>query len=363
MIDISGYCLVMEFGLFLQPVHHPSENPTIALERDLELVELLDKLGYDEVWVGEHHSTGWENIAAPEAFIAAAAQRTSHIRLGTGIIQLGLHHPLITIDRMIFLDHLTRGRTMFGVGVGGGLPSDLKVFGLSPEEAGKRLDEGMNTILRLLESQEPLNEKTDWFELHNAVLQLKPYTRPHMPFAVASTNPRNIELMGRLGGKVLTGPTPNEVPAMYQSLERGAKAHGMKSSRDQIMLSFGLHLAQSHDQAMAELKEGLVMEHLEFNVGVNGRSLGSDDPDWIVEEYVKRYVVGTPDDAIAQIEGMLEASGGFGGILFLSRDWVGTEASNRSWELFARQVAPHFQGHGDQQLRAAREAAQMNSSF
>lgn len=151
----------MEFGLFLQPVHHPSEHPTLALERDLELLELLDDLGYDEAWIGEHHSTGWENIASPEVVIAAAAQRTKHLRLGTGVVQLGLHHPLVALDRMILLDHLTRGRAMFGVGVGGGLPSDLKVFGLTPEVAGKRLGESLAVMLRLLTEQAPVSEETD----------------------------------------------------------------------------------------------------------------------------------------------------------------------------------------------------------
>jgi len=102
----------MKFGLFLQPVHHVSRDPTEALEDDFALVEQLDALGYDEVWVGEHHSTGWENIAAPELFIAAAAERTKQIRLGTGVVQLGLHHPLVVLDRMILLDHMTRGRGM-----------------------------------------------------------------------------------------------------------------------------------------------------------------------------------------------------------------------------------------------------------
>ena len=93
----------MDFGLFLQPLHHPSSNPTDALEQDLELVVLLDELGYSEAWIGEHHSSGWENVAAPDAFIAAAAERTSQIMLGTGVLQLGLHHPLVALDRMIFL--------------------------------------------------------------------------------------------------------------------------------------------------------------------------------------------------------------------------------------------------------------------
>ena len=352
----------MEFGLFLQPVHHPTENPTVALERDLSLVAHLDRLGYDEVWVGEHHSTGWENVAAPEVFIAAAAERTRHIRLGTGIIQLGLHHPLVTLDRMIFLDHLTRGRAMFGVGVGGGLPSDLKVFGLSPEEAGQRLEEGMEIILELLEATEPITHKTDWYELHDAVLQLKPYTKPHMPMAMATTNPKNVELMGRLGGKVLTGPLPERVEELVVHLETGAASAGRTASRDQIMLSYGMHVAETQEQAVAEIREGLLTEHFEFNVGVNRRPGPSDDPDEIVDRYVISQLVGSPADVLTRITKIVEESGGIGGILFLSRDWAGTESAWRSWEIFARHVAPHFTGDIGQQAKAAEAAGDINLS-
>ena len=86
----------MTFGVFLAPYHQPGQNPTLALERDLELIQLLDRLGFDEAWVGEHHSTGWETIASPELFLAVAAERTRHIRLGTGVVSLPYHHPLTT---------------------------------------------------------------------------------------------------------------------------------------------------------------------------------------------------------------------------------------------------------------------------
>ncbi|MGD2103186.1 MAG: LLM class flavin-dependent oxidoreductase [Acidimicrobiia bacterium] len=349
----------MRFGLFLQPVHPPSEHPTVALERDLELVTLLDRLGYDEVWVGEHHSTGWENIGAPDVFIAAAAERTRSIRLGTGVIQLGLHHPLVVADRMIFLDHLTRGRSMFGVGVGGGLPSDLEVVGLSREEAGRRLEEGMDAIVRLLTSDEPIDEKTDWFELHNATLQIAPYTKPHPPFAMATTNRRNVQTLGRLGGHVLTGPVPQRVTELLENLKKGAAEAGGVASRDQITLSYAMHLAETREQAIADIREGAIHEQLEFNVAVNGAPRPANIDEWF-DRFVDTHIVGTPDDAIEKIEGLLKSSGGFGGILFTSRDWAGKEASWASWEMFARQVAPAFQDHVGQQSRAAEAAGRLN---
>ena len=94
----------MKFGIFLAPFHRIGENPTLALDRDMELIEWLDYLGYDEVWVGEHHSAGWELIASPEIFIAAAAERTKHIMLGSGVTSLPYHHPLLVAQRFAQLE-------------------------------------------------------------------------------------------------------------------------------------------------------------------------------------------------------------------------------------------------------------------
>ena len=106
----------MKFGIFMGPFHRVGENPTLALDRDLELVQWLDSLGYDEAWIGEHHSAGWETISSPEIFIGVAADRTKHIRLGTGVISIPYHHPFMVANRMVQLDHMTHGRVMLGVG-------------------------------------------------------------------------------------------------------------------------------------------------------------------------------------------------------------------------------------------------------
>jgi len=93
----------MKHGIFLPPFHALNENPHNVLHRDLELIEWLDRLGYHEAWIGEHHSAGFETISSPELFIAAAAERTKHIRLGTGVISLPYHNPLMVANRIIQL--------------------------------------------------------------------------------------------------------------------------------------------------------------------------------------------------------------------------------------------------------------------
>ena len=125
----------MKFGCFLGPFHRVGENPTLALDRDLELIDWMDNLGFDEAWVGEHHSAGWEIIASPEVFIAAAAQRTRYIKLGTGVVSLPYHHPLMVANRMVQLDHMSHGRVLFGVGPGA-LPGDAYMMGIPHETNG-----------------------------------------------------------------------------------------------------------------------------------------------------------------------------------------------------------------------------------
>ena len=164
----------MRFGIFLAPFHPVGQNPTLALERDLELIEWLDALGYDEAWIGEHHSAGYEIIASPEVFIATAAARTTHIKLGTGVSSLPYHHPLMLADRIVLLDHLTKGRTMFGVGPGA-LPSDAYMMGIPTDKQRERMEEALDIMLRLFRG-ERVSYECEWFTLRDAALQLLPYS-------------------------------------------------------------------------------------------------------------------------------------------------------------------------------------------
>jgi len=193
----------LQFGIFLGPFHRPGDDPTLALKRDLELVQWLDQLGYDEAWIGEHHSAGWETIASPEISIATAAERTRHIKLGTGVISLPYHHQLMVANRMVLLDHLTEGRVMLGVGPGV-LVTDALMLGIEPDRQREMMAESLDVIMRLMTDPTPFSYRSDWFQLHDAILQLRPYTQPHMPIAVASMQtPSGVRLAGRHGAGVL----------------------------------------------------------------------------------------------------------------------------------------------------------------
>src|SRR6201986_228173 len=168
----------LRFGVFFAPFHPVGQSPTVAYEYDLERTVELDRLGYDEVWFGEHHSGGYEIIGSPEVFIAAAAERTKHIKLGTCVVSLPYHNPFILADRAVQLDPMTRGRAMLGVGPGA-LVHDAKKIGINPDNQRRMMNQSLDVIVKLLHG-ETVTQKTDWYELEDAKLQLPSYTQPVM---------------------------------------------------------------------------------------------------------------------------------------------------------------------------------------
>jgi limonene 1,2-monooxygenase len=342
----------MKFGIFMAPFHRPGENPTLALERDLELVQWLDTLGFDEVYIGEHHSAGWETISSPEMFLVAAAERTKRIRLGTGVVSLPYHHPFMVANRMVLLDHLSRGRAILGIGPGA-LASDAVMLGIDPARQREMMDESLGVILRLFESVEPLTVKSDWFELNEALLQLRPYQQPSIPVTVASVqSPAGVRVAGKYGAGVLSLSIPREtvrqtsLKELWTIGEETAEAHGKTLRREDWQLVVTCHLAESRKEAIEDVRLGGGRETLEYF----GRTLGHQTPDvpadQVVDHMVKhnQWIIGTPDDCIAAIERLQDMSGGFGGFLVRVEDWVSREKRLRSYELLARYVMPRYQG-------------------
>ena len=343
----------LTFGIFLAPFHRLGENPTLAIGRDVELIEWLDHLGYDEAWIGEHHSAGWELIASPELIIAAAAERTKHIRLGSGVTSLPYHHPLLVAQRFVQLDHMTRGRAMLGCGPGA-LTSDAYMLGIEPSTQRPRMLQSMDAIMRLLACQEPVTMKTDWFELREARLHLAPYTDPHFEIAVASTiTPFGMIAAGTHGVGVLSIGAglpggPQALAAQWKIAEDAAAKAGKTVTRKKWRVVVNAHIAEDDEQALREVAKGERIETVTYFEDTLGRPPGrSDDP---LREGVAMgtTLVGSPDTVAKGIRRLLEYSqGGFGGILFRAHEWATREQIMRSYELFARYVMPQFQGSLD----------------
>lgn len=335
-------------GVFLAPFHALDENPTLSLERDLELMVHLDRLGYHEAWIGEHHSGGYEIIGSPEIFIAAAAERTRHIRLGTGVVSLPYHNPFIVADRIVQLDHMTRGRAMFGVGPGS-LVHDAKKIGVDPADQRRMMNEALDVIVPLLDG-ESVTRRTDWFTLQDARLQLACYSRPRVEMAVAATrSPAGALAGGRHGiGLLSIGGTSDDAlkahAANWGLYEEQARANGHAPDRANWRLVSLYHIAETREQALANVRFGLEAFARYFTDVATFPIIPPDAGDPV--EYLQKSgmgCIGTPDDAIRHIERLVAGSGGFGVITELAHNWADWAQTKRSHELMARYVHPHFQ--------------------
>ncbi|MEU7576900.1 LLM class flavin-dependent oxidoreductase [Streptomyces sp. NPDC041068] len=343
------------FGTFIAPYHGLDGNPALRIRRDLDLVRHLDALGFDEAWIGEHHSAGYETIASPEVFVAAAAEHTRRIRLGTGVNSLPYHHPLILADRILQLDHQTMGRVMLGVGPGQ-LASDAFMMGIDPMRQRAMMADALDAVVRLLRG-ETVTRRTDWFELAEASLQLRPCRPEGIEMAVASTvSPSGSVQAGRhgIGLLSLAAADPAGLAALngnWSAYEKSCAEHGHTADRGAWRLVVPMHLADTESEARAQAAYG-VLHLVRYIEGLSGATMpwGRTAADalerWTGEGFPVFGVatIGTPADAVARIEALAEASGGFGTLLLLDLPTGTPEAKRRSYELFAEYVTPHFTG-------------------
>src|ERR1700716_4228021 len=337
------------------PPHQPiGEHPMLKFRRDLDLVEQLDALGYDEFWCGEHHSSGWETIASPEMFLAAAGERTKRIRLGTGVVSLPYHHPFNVAQRMVQLDYMTGGRAIFGSGPGA-LASDAHTLGIDPMTQRDRQDEAIAIIRRLFKA-ERVTARSDWFTMNDAALQLLPL-QEDMPFVVASQiSPSGMTLAGKYGIGIISLGSMSTQGLMALATQWGfakdaAKKHGTTVSRSDWRVLLSWHIAETREQARREAGAGLMHWHNEYNFrtlqrpGLQPFTSPEDAPDSPAGGRPPAPPVGTPDDLVKTIKRLLEVSGGFGTIVGFVHDWANPENTMRSWDMVARYVVPEINGY------------------
>lgn len=362
----------LRFGYFIAPFHRAGTNPTLALQRDLEFVEHLDALGFDEAWIGEHHSAGSEIISSPEVFIGAAAQRAKRIRFGTGVISLSYHNPLWVADRLMLLDHLTHGRIIGGVGPGS-LPTDSSMIGLTPTDTRELLETNLDIVVRLL-AGETVSAKTATHQLHDAKLQLAPYTDGGIPLAVAAVaSPTGARLAGKHGigllsiGATLTIEGFDALAYHWGIVEERAAAFGTRVDRSNWSLVGPMHIAETDEQARADVKFGIEpwFRYFQKVAAFPQMTMPGDKLDEMIDMINENGagVIGTPERAREQIQRLWDQSGGFGCMLQMGHEWANPAATRRSAELFAAEVIPHFQGQAQPTLDAATRAGQMRDDL
>jgi limonene 1,2-monooxygenase len=347
----------MKFGIFMAPFHRVGENPTLAFERDMQLIEWLDELGYDEAFIGEHHSAGWEIISSPEIFMAVAAARTKRIMLGSGVVSVPYHHPFHIANRFALLDQLTHGRVILGCGPGA-LPSDAYMLGIETTTQRDRMVEGLQAVMRLFNEDGNITVDGSYFTLREAHLQVKPFQNPLPVFVANTISPSGMVAAGKLGCGVLSVAafSPgglSSLPKRWAMAEEIAAENGKTVDRKNWRLVFPMHLAESSKEALDDVRDGgnawiqkYFIETLAARVQFEEYP-GQPTEEMTLDRMVARggAIVGTPDDAIKRINEVIEMSGGgFGGMLVLAHEWGSREQTLKSYEMLARYVMPKFQG-------------------
>jgi alkanesulfonate monooxygenase SsuD/methylene tetrahydromethanopterin reductase-like flavin-dependent oxidoreductase (luciferase family) len=354
----------MRFGYFMMPMHPPGSDVSVTLQTDLAQIERLDELGFAEAWIGEHFTAEWENIAAPDIFIGAALQRTSQIKLGTGVSCLPNHHPFHLAHRIAMLDHLARGRFVWGIG-SGGFPGDFEVVGVDPRTGVQRQMslEIVDAVLDLWRDPRPGTRATDnWRytvpEFDPRIrkhVYLRPFQQPHPPIAVAGVTEKS-ETLGLAGERgwipmSINFVTPRVLKTHWRSVVDGALRSGRTPDREDWRVCRAVHVAATDAEARREALEGaLGRDYRDYFLpllgqtrGLGGMKMEESMPDSAVTlDYLcdNVWLVGSPETVVRKIRDLYEAVGGFGGVLIGATDWTEPGVWDRSMRLFATEVAP-----------------------
>jgi len=361
----------MDYGYFTMPLHPPGSNITETLDEDLEQIVVLDNLGFREAWIGEHFTSSWENIPAPDLLIAKAIPLIKNIILGIGVSCMPNHNPFVLAHRIAMLDHLAHGRFYWGVGAGS-FPGDFKVFGINPKTGEQRVltHDAIDLILKLWEDPQPgLYENKYWRfsvpEPQNDVglkLHLKPYQKPHPPIAVAGISEGSGTLM--IAGERNWIPMSINLVAKqilrshWKAVEEGAQKAGMIADRSKWRVARDVYVAETTEQARREAIEGtLGRDFKEYFFRLVPKIRGSldifktdtsiSDSDVTLDYMIDNmWIVGSPDDVARKIRELYEYLGGFGVLLVMGHEWRPRDKWVRSMTLLTREVMPKLKDLG-----------------
>ena len=354
----------MRYGYFMMPMHVPGSDPGVTLQTDLEQIEQLDQLGFDEAWIGEHFTAEWENIPAPDIFIGAALQRTSRIKLGTGVSCLPNHNPFHLAHRIAMLDQLARGRFLWGIG-SGGYPGDFEVVGIDPRSGAQRQIsiDIVDAVLALWSDPHPgAYGNTGWrftvpeYDARIAKhVYMKPFQQPHPPIAVAGVTEKSetLALAGERGWipMSINFVTPRVLCSHWQSVADGAERSGRVANRDHWRIARAVHVAETDADARREALDGVLARDygtyflplLRLSRGLGGLKLTEDMAESDVTlDYLcdNVWIVGSPQTVAHKIRELHAQVGGFSTLLIGATDWPDARVWDRSMRLFADEVAP-----------------------
>ena len=356
----------MRCGYFTMPLHPPGSNPSLTMADDLDQLVTLERLGFEEAWIGEHFTSVWENIPCPDLFIAQALAVTRTMKLGTGVSCLPNHHPLMLAQRIAQLDHMAKGRFYWGVG-SGGFPGDFELFGIDAQGGEQRrvTREVLDVVLDLWNDPKPGVYKSKHWEFRvpepqddiGLQLHLRPYQRPHPPIGVAGLSPKS-ETLVMAGERGYIPMSINIVPSRilmshWQVVESSAKSVGRTADRDTWRIARDVYVADTTARARREVLEGtLARDWRQYFLPLLRKTgmlaLTKVDPDMpddrVTLEYLldNIWIVGDPDEVTQKLQKLKREVGGFGGLLLIGHEWQPHESWLHSMTMFHDRVLPNL---------------------
>jgi alkanesulfonate monooxygenase SsuD/methylene tetrahydromethanopterin reductase-like flavin-dependent oxidoreductase (luciferase family) len=355
----------MKYSMFMMPLHPPGRNVTQTLQEDREAVIMADRLGFSEAYVGEHVTDAAETVTSSMIFLASLIAETRQIMLGTGTINVPNSHPAAIATQVAMLDHLLQGRFIMGISPGG-LISDAEVFGNLGKDRNAMFVEGINTVLKIWESEPPYDIEGEFWKVTvgktmipeiGQGFMMKPFQKPHPLIVGTAVAPfsKGVTEMAKRGWQPISANflMPEWVKSHWPKYVEGREAVGAVAHPSEWRVAKSIFVADDEATAKRYAKEAGGPYHFYFKqlvrklVGGAGRSnLFKTDPDMpdsaITPEYVTDRLVlaGTVNSVVDQILAFREHIGDFGNLLYAGHDWVDPALGKRSMELFATEVMP-----------------------
>ncbi|PPR62907.1 MAG: 3,6-diketocamphane 1,6 monooxygenase [Alphaproteobacteria bacterium MarineAlpha4_Bin2] len=363
----------MHLGMFMQPVHDPKRELTKVLEDDRETIKLADRLGYREVWVGEHTAATSEPITDPLVFLATLIGETKQIKLGTGVYCLPHHHPAQIASQAALFDHLSKGRFQMGIG-NGSLSSDVELFEVGGNnDRGAMVRESIEHILAIWSGTPPYNRKGEFWNVkigdvsrleHGVGAFIKPYQKPQPPIAISIMSPKSssARLAGEFGWIPISGAAflhPRYTASHWEAYCEGAEQAGRKADSEIWRVSRSIIVAPTDEEARDYIMnpEGPFSFWFRYLLGsLKARGLaafaapeGHPDPDGMTWQEVAEYQVawGSPNTVVDKLVALRDLTGPFGVLTAMAQEWDDPHFCRRSMTLLAEEVMPKFTRHAE----------------
>ncbi len=362
----------MDLGLFMMPLHRPGKDWSQALAEDREAVLLAERLGYGEAWIGEHFSSKAEQIPSPMIFLATLIHATRNIRLGTGVVNLPHHNPVVVAAEAALFDQLSGGRLMLGIGPGG-LMSDGELFGDEDMAARYAITmESLEIILQLWREDAPLNiegrhwnikmEREIWPQAGVGQFP-KPLQKPHPPIAMAMVGPGG-PTAAFIAERDYIPISANFVP--IENIEGQQRAYGQARERLGRPVDHGvwrvcrnilIARSDTHAEELLSDPDGTLAFYFRYLRGVRRiadfRDQQQAPPETLnafleVDQALKDCVIaGSVKTVTDRLIALVDRLGPFGTLVSVGHDWDDADLWRDSMTALAVDVMPAVSQHAD----------------